>query len=309
MNNGRVTYIKGEYVPDSEAKIDYYDSGFQYGILIAEAIRTFNYKPFKLDQHIDRLTQSLKVVRIDPGMSRDELEEVALTLLEKNRRCFNPPQDETWILYNISAGRFFKNFEKGRSYDPQTVCVNLWPLDFDRHAKFYKTGCHVITPSTRQMPPQCLDPKIKHRSRLYWIVAGHEVHEADPEGFALLLDLQGNVTENMGANFFIAKDGVLKTPPTDGVLAGISRETALELAEQLGIPAEEKHFQMYDVYNADEAFLTATSFCVLPATRANGIPIGDGKPGPITLRLLDTWSETVGVNIVEQALKGAGLLR
>jgi branched-chain amino acid aminotransferase len=307
MSNERVTYIKGEYVPDSEAKIDYYDAGFQYGIVITDAIRTFNYKPFKLDQHVDRLLRSLKMARIDPGMSRDELKGIALTLLEKNRHCFNPPGEETWIFYNISSGRFFVNFEKGQTYAPQTVCVNLWPMDFSRHAKYYKTGCHVVTPSIRQTPPQCLDPKLKHRSRLYWTLAIHEVHEVDPEGFVLLLDLQGNVTENAGANFFIVKDGVLKTPPTDTALAGISRETALELAEQLGIPAEEKSFQMYDVYNADEAFLTATSYCVLPATKANGVTIGDGKPGPITLRLLNTWSENVGVNIVEQALKGAGL--
>jgi branched-chain amino acid aminotransferase len=307
MSNQRVTYIKGEYVPDSEAKVDYYDAGFQYGIVVTDAIRTFNYRPFKVDQHLDRLMRSLKVARIDPGMSRDELKQIAFTLLERNRHCFNPPHDDTWIFYNISSGRFYVNFEPGMTYPPQTVCVNLWPLDFRRHAKFYLSGCHVITPSTRQLPPQCLDPKLKHRSRLYWTLAAHEVHEMDPEGFSLLLDLQGNVTENGGANFFIVKDGVLRTPPTDVALAGISRETVLELAKQLGIPAEEKHSQMYDIYNADEAFLTATSFCILPATKANDVTIGDGKPGQLTLRLLSTWSETVGVDIVDQGLRGAGL--
>ena len=308
MKNERVTYIKGEYVPDSEAKIDYYDAGFQYGIVVTDAIRTFNYKPFKVDQHVDRLMRSSKMARIDPGMSRDELKAIALTLLERNRHCFNPPRDDTWIFYNISSGRFFVNFEPGKTYPPQTVCVHLWPLEFQRHAKFYLSGCHVITPSTRQMPAQCLDPKLKHRSRLYWTLAGYEVHEMDPEGFSLLLDLQGNVTENGGANFFIVQGGVLRTPPTDVALAGISRETVFELAKQLGIPAEEKHFQMYDVYNADEAFLTATSYCVLPATKANGVTIGDGKPGRLTLQLLNAWSETVGVDIIDQGLRGAGLV-
>ncbi len=308
MKNERVTYIKGQYVPDGEAKIDYYDAGFQYGIVVTDAIRTFSYQPFKLDQHIDRLMRSLKMARINPGMPRDELKGIALTLLQKNRHCFNPPADDTWIFYNISSGRLFVYFEPGKTYEPQTVCVNLWPLDFKRHAKYYKVGCHVVTPSIRQAPPQCLDPKLKHRSRLYWTLANHEVHEMDPEGFVLLLDLNGNVTENAGANFFIVKDGVLKTPTTDQALAGISRETILDLARELGIPAEEKPMQMYDVYNADEAFLTATSFCALPATKANGVSIGDGKPGPITMRLLNAWSENVGVNIVDQALRGAGLL-
>ncbi|MCL5998907.1 MAG: aminotransferase class IV [Chloroflexi bacterium] len=308
MKNERVTYIKGEYVPDSEAKIDYYDGGFQYGIVVTDAIRTFNYKPFKVDRHIDRLMRSLKVARIDPGMSRDELKGIALTLLEKNRHCFNPPHDDTWIFYNISSGRYFVYSEPGKTYPRQTVCVNLWPLEFRRHAKFYLTGCHVVTPSIRQMPPQCLDPKLKHRSRLSWVLAGHEAHEMDPEGFALALDLNGNVTETAGANFFIVKDGVLRTPPTDVTLAGISRETVLELAQQIGIPAEEKHFQIYDVYNAEEAFLTTTSFCILPTTKANGLTIGDGKPGKIALQLLNAWSETVGVNIVDQALRAAGLL-
>jgi len=307
MTNERVMYMQGEYVLDREAKIDYYDSGFQFGIVITDAIRTFNYKPFKVERHVDRFLQSCKMARINPGRSLEEIIDICHTLFEKNKQHFNPPKDDTWIFMNASMGRFSVYFEKGETYDPQNLCIALWPLDFNRHAKYYLTGCHAVTPSIRQTPPQCMDPKLKHRSRMYWILAGHEVHEMDPEGFTLLLDLNGNVTENAGANFFIVKDGVIITPPTDNCLAGISRETVLELAEELKIPAVEKNFQMYHVYNADEAFFTATSYCALPATKANGVTIGDGKPGPITLQLLDSWSESVGLNIVDQALQATGL--
>ena len=114
-------------------------------------------------------------------------------------------------------------------------------------------------------------------------------------------DINGNITENKGGNFFIVTDGTLRTPTTHSVLAGVSRQTVLELAASLGIPAVEEDIQLYDVETADEAFFTSTPYSLLPATRINGITIGDGVPGPISKRLLAAWSELVGVDIVAQA--------
>jgi branched-chain amino acid aminotransferase len=116
-----------------------------------------------------------------------------------------------------------------------------------------------------------------------------------------LLDIHGNVAENKGGNFFIYSEGVLKTPQARSALAGISRATILELAAQLSIPVQVTDFQPYDIYTADEAFFTSTPYCIMPATKFNGLPVGDGQVGPVTKRLLQAWSELVGVDIVAQA--------
>jgi branched-chain amino acid aminotransferase len=128
-----------------------------------------------------------------------------------------------------------------------------------------------------------------------------EVKLVDPQAQSILLDIHGNVAENKGGNFFIYSEGVLKTPQARSALAGISRATILELAAQLSIPVQVTDFQPYDIYTADEAFFTSTPYCIMPATKFNGLPVGDGQVGPVTKRLLQAWSELVGVDIVAQA--------
>ena len=128
----------------------------------------------------------------------------------------------------------------------------------------------------------------------------------DPEGFSLLLDIDGNVSENKGANFFIYRDGCLRTPTTRNVLEGVSRATVLELAREEGIPAVEEDLQPYHVATAEEAFFCSTSYCMLPVTRYNGNVLGEGQPGPIYRRLLDAWSRRVEMDIPEQALRQVG---
>jgi branched-chain amino acid aminotransferase len=135
------------------------------------------------------------------------------------------------------------------------------------------------------------------------VLAEMEAQQQDPEAWALLLDLEGHITEYSSGNFFIVRQGRLITPFERRSLGGIARETVLEFAEELGIPAREADITPYDAYNADEAFITSTSKCVLPVDRLNGIRIGQQLPGPITKRLLDTWSARVEVDIVGQALR------
>jgi branched-chain amino acid aminotransferase len=136
-----------------------------------------------------------------------------------------------------------------------------------------------------------------------YTLAEIEVKLVDPRAQGILLDIDGNIAENKGGNFFIFADGVLKTPLTSNALAGVSRATVLELATELGIPVRECDLQPYDVYTADEAFFTSTPYCIMPATRFNGLPIGDGQVGAVTKCLLAAWSERVGVDIVAQGLK------
>ena len=129
-----------------------------------------------------------------------------------------------------------------------------------------------------------------------------EVKLVDPEAQGVILDIHGNVAENKGGNIFAVHDGQLLTPAATNCLAGISRETVIELARDLGIPCRETEVHPYDLYTADELFFTSTPYCLMPATRFNGLPVGGGAVGPITQRLLAAWSDRVGVNIVDQAL-------
>jgi branched-chain amino acid aminotransferase len=152
------------------------------------------------------------------------------------------------------------------------------------------------------VPSQSLDPRIKNRSRLPYTLAEMEVKLVDPLAQSVILDLDGHVAENKGGNIFAVINGVLKTPTTVNCLAGVSRSTALELAQKLGIPTQETVLLPYDLATADEVFFTSTPYCIMPATKFNGGVVGDGKIGPVTKRLLAAWSELVGIDIVQQAL-------
>ncbi len=177
-----------------------------------------------------------------------------------------------------------------------------WPMILRDWARFYIEGCHAVTPFSRAVPPEALDARIKNRSRMAYTLAEAEVKLVDPQAQSILLDIHGNVAENKGGNFFIYADGVLKTPQARSAQAGISRATVLELAANLGIPTQVTDFQPYDIYTADEAFFTSTPYCIMPATKFNGLPVGDGTVGTISKRLLQAWSELVGVDIVAQGL-------
>lgn len=294
-------YLNGELVPRDQAKISVFDSAVMLGDTVTESTRTFAHRPFKLEQHIDRLYKSLKVTRINPGVGPAEMLAISLEVLEANRHLLGPG-DDCWLVHNISRGQSVAGADPTIQRSPATVIIFTAPLILTDWARFYLEGCHAVTPPSRAMPPQALDARIKNRSRMAYTLAEIEVKLVDPQAQGVLLDLNGNIAENKGGNFFIVADGVLKTPYTSSALAGISRATVLELAAQLGVPAREGDIQPYDVYTADEAFFTSTPYCIMPATRFNGLPVGDGQVGPVTRRLLAAWSELVGVDIVQQGL-------
>ena len=192
---------------------------------------------------------------------------------------------------------------------PPAVGVCTRQIGFARFAHLYHEGAHGVIVRTRSFSPDALDPKVKNFSRMNFNLAELEAADVDAEGWPILTDSRGNVTEGVGYNFFILSSGVIRTAGDRGVLQGVSRGTVFDLAKELGIPIVEEDFQPYDVYTADEAFFTSTSPCVLPVTRVDRRPIGPGVPGPIVKRLLTTWSEIVGVDIVAQAQRYAPLER
>jgi len=299
-STSHLVYLNGEFVPTDEAKISIFDAAVMLGDMVTESTRTFAHRPFKLDQHIDRLYKSLKVTRIDPGMTPAEMYDLSLRVLETNLPKVAPEMD-VWLVHNISRGRSVAGADPTRQRSPATVIIHTAPLILTDWARFFSEGCHAVTPFSRAVPPEALDARIKNRSRMAYTLAEIEVKLVDPQAQGILLDIHGNVAENKGGNFFIYSEGVLKTPRARSALAGISRATVLELAAQLHIPLEVTDFQPYDIYTADEAFFTSTPYCIMPATKFNGLPVGDGQVGPVTKRILQAWSQLVGIDIVAQA--------
>lgn len=297
----RIVYLDGRFVPESQAKISIFDTAFHNAYMVHEAIRTFNGKLFKLEEHTARLFRSLRCARIDAAMGPSEMKKISLEVLEANQHLLGE-NDDYWIYQHVSAGVVPQFRYEDRTYKDSTVIIYCWTLPFEAYARYYEVGAHAITPWVRRISPQCVDPKIKTCSRMDLNLGTREAKLIDPDGYCLLLDEQTNVAEGDGYNFFIVSKGVLRTPSLRNVLGGISRETVMELAKEMKICVEETDIQTYDVYNADEAFFTATSYCILPVTKFNGIQIGQGKPGLLTKRLLEAWSNKVGINIVKQAL-------
>lgn len=296
----RQVYLSGNIVPEEEAKISIFDSAVTLGDTVTESTRTFAHQPFKLKQHIKRLFQSLKVTRIDPGCTPDEMEKITLNVLEANRSLMGEG-DDCWIVHNISRGMSVQGPDPSQR-SSATIMIFTSPMDLRGWAKFYTEGCHAVTAMSRIIPTQSLDARIKNRSRMAYTLAEMEVKLVDPQAQGVILDTDGRVAENKGGNIFLVQDGVLKTPTTSNCLSGISRETVLQLADTLGIKAVETELFPYDIYTADELFFTSTPYCMMPASKFNGLPVGDGNVGPITKKLLTAWSELVGVDIVQQAL-------
>jgi branched-chain amino acid aminotransferase len=289
-----IVYVNGNFVAASQATISVFDRGFRLGDAVFDTSRTFRHRPYKLREHLERLQRSLHVTRLDLDMSLAELEALTLQVVEKNVPLL-AEHDDVWIHQVVSRGAL-------RVSGSPTLVIMTEPLPFASFARYYKLGVPLITPSVRHTPPQCVEPRIKTVSRLNLVLADLEARQADPDAYALLLDLEGNITEYTSGNFFIVRQGRLLTPCERSSLGGIARETVLELAEELGIPTREADITPYDACNADEAFITSTSKSILPVCQLNGIRIGTRVPGPITKRLLDYWSSRVEVDIVEQAL-------
>ncbi len=296
-------WLNGEYVPRNQAKVSMTDRGFRLGDVVFDTSRTFDGVVFRLRDHLERLYRSLQYVRIDPGMDMDRMEELTQEVVRRNESV-RAPGDDYMITQIITRG------ERPRPLAPSEPNVSIWidPIDFPRYAPEFKTGAHVVIPRTRSYSADQIDPKVKHYSRLNFVLAELEAIDVDPEAYPVLLDVNGNVSESSGANFCIVSNGVLRTPGEHSILQGISRATVLELAEKLGIPTAEEELQPYDVYTADEAFLCSTPYCLLPVGRVDNRRIGTAMPGPVTRQLLAAWSESVGLDIEDQATHRANAL-
>ena len=296
-----VAYMNGEWVPDSQLKIDRKDRGFRTADVVFDVLRTYNGKLFQKERHLDRYYRSMQYTRIDSGLSKEEMGDVFEEVVERNSHLLAEEGDfYVWPFVTRGPGRW------ASAAGPPTVIVEAFRLDFYRYARFFESGAHGVIPKTRSSSHQSMDPKVKHHSRMNFNMAELEVADVDPDAYPVLTDYQGNLTEGTINSFFLVTDGVIRTPGDSDILQSVSRGTVMDLAGQLGISVVQEELQPYDLYTADEAFLSYTGPGILPMTQVDTREIGDGKPGPITNQLLAAWSEKVGFDVVDQALRFAG---
>ena len=298
----RVVYFSGQYVPESEARVSIFDSALMFGDMAFEMTRTFSQKPFKLREHLDRLYASLRLLEIDCGLSIDQMEEITLETLERNLPTESADVD--WqIMHDVSRGPM----ELYRTVFPEgvrpTVSINCWPLitHMGHFAAKYETGVDIVIPAQQALPAHLSDAKAKTRSRLHYQMAQLQAARMGPARWPVLLDPDGFLAEGTGWNIFLVRDGVLYTPQPRNILLGVSRATTIELAVESEIPVRESNLGRYEALQADEIFCTSTTNCLVHAASFEGQPIGDGRPGPVFVRLVEAWKRLAGVDFVAQA--------
>jgi branched-chain amino acid aminotransferase len=275
-----VAYINGEYVPRDQARISVFDFGFLRGDAVFDTTSSWNGRIFKLSAHLDRLELSLRAARIPCPLPVEELGGV---IIETARRC---RLENAYIQTIVTRGEppmGVRDLTRCRPGLIVFVVPYVWILTPDQ----IRAGGRAIIVSTRALPVQCLDPKIKSLSRQHFDLAVLQGKAAGAD-VAIMLDLDGHVTEGPGFNVFVVRDGALFSPP-EGILMGITRQTVFELAGEHGIPAREAQLTAYDLHAADEVFLTSTAGGIMPLVEIDGRTIGGGKPGPVSERVHELY--------------------
>lgn len=302
-----VVYLDGQYLEKDQARISVFDHGFLYGDGVFEGIRSYNGRVFRLDEHVDRLYRSAKAIMLEIPLTPTEMREVVLETCRRNNL------GNGYIRVVVSRGTGDLGIDPRNCRVGATVVVIADKLTMYPQS-MYDNGMAVITTSTRRNSPAALDPNIKSLNYLNNILAKIEVNRAAraagdvPVGEGLMLNLDGYVAEATGDNIFLVSRGALITPPVHvGILEGITRNTVMDLARQMLVSVEERVFTMTTVYGADEVFLTGTGAEVIPVVQVDDRRIGDGRPGPVTRKLITAFrelvnSEGVDINLPEPAL-------
>jgi branched-chain amino acid aminotransferase len=276
-------YLNGKLVDKPDAKISVYDHCLLYGDGVFEGIRVYDGKVFRLKEHVERLYESARAIKLEIPISKEQMIEAILGTVKANNK------QNGYIRPVVTRGAGYLGLDPRKTTDPQIIIIvddiSMYPPEL------YENGMELATVSTIRNHPNALNPRIKSCNYLNNILAKMEGAQAGCVE-ALMLNHKGEVAECSGDNIFVAKRGVLKTPPTDaGILDGITRNAIIELAKAAGIAVQELALTRHDVYAADECFLTGTAAEVIPVVKCDGRHIGTGKPGPITRQLRERFQQ------------------
>lgn len=270
-------YIDGNYYNKEQAKISVYDHGLLYGDGVFEGIRIYNGIIFRLKEHLIRLYQSARAIYLPIPLSQSELQTAVEECVKLNQKS------NGYIRLVVTRGVGDLGLNPFNCKKPTIIIIvddiSLYPEEY------YTRGISMITSSLRRVPSDCLDPRIKSLNYLNNIMAKIEALEAGCLE-AIILNRQGYVAECTGDNIFIVKQGIINTPPPiTGALPGITRQTVIDAAQKMGYRVKTKTLACFDLYTADECFLTGTAAEIMPVVKIDGRPIGNGKPGKHTMVL------------------------
>lgn len=298
-----LAYLNGRLVPASEAVVPVYDAGFVLGATVAEQLRTFGGRLFRLQQHLARLEHSLEIIGVDLGLSMAELAEAAEDLAAQNHRL-GDPSDDLGLSIFVTPGPFstMAAMVGADAHRGPLVCMHTYPLPFQLWADKYRAGQSLVVTDVQQVPAACWPAELKCRSRMHYYLADLQARRIEPAARAILLDAEGHVLEASSANLCIyRREEGLVSPPKEKILPGVSIAVIVELARSLGIPFVHRDLTVDELLQADEVLLCSTSPCVWPVLRLNRQTVGNGTPGETFRSLLSAWSELVGLNIQAQA--------
>src|SRR6516165_3671909 len=276
-------YINGKLYDKADAKISVYDHGLLYGDGVFEGIRVYAGKVFRLKQHIERLYDSARAIYLEIPLGPEQMAEAVEATVRANAK------QEGYIRLVVTRGAGSLGLDPRKTSDPRVIIIVddivMYPQEL------YENGMEIVTASSIRNHPNAVNPRVKSLNYLNNIMAKVEGVRAGCHE-ALMLNTKGELAECTGDNIFLVKHGVLRTPPPDaGILEGVTRDAVLELARAAGIPVEEPALTRYDVYAADECFLTGTAAEVIPAVKCDGRVIGTGKPGPVTRQLRERFHQ------------------
>lgn len=296
MPGDRFVYLNGEIIKERSARISPFDRGFLWGDGVYEVTPCFAGKLYRLDDHLDRLYRSLKYVRIDAGLGREEMRQATLATLESNLCRLEEGamyRVGHWVTRGLDAPSMTAG-AAGRA----SVFIFWRPVNVASFAERYLNGVRLAITPTRRNPPECVETRAKVTSKMNQILA--ELDAAASGSLSLMLDIYGRVAENSVANFFMVKDGALWTPPEGNILQGVTRLAVFELAARLKIPLQERTITTYDLAQADEYFITSSAICAMPVREIDSFKPSTPAPGPVTKRLMEAFVEETGYDFRKQ---------
>jgi branched-chain amino acid aminotransferase len=285
MDNEPLVYIDGEFYPKSQAKVSVFDHGLLYGDGVFEGIRAYNGSVFKLREHIDRLFQSAHAMMLQMPLTKEQTIEAVLETLRKNKR------KDAYIRLVVTRGAGDLGLDP-RKCPKATIFVIAG--DIALHGDESKTkGVTTLISWVRRHPVDATSHEIKSLNYLNSVMAKIEANLAGADE-AVCLDKNGFVAEGVGENIFIVKNGKLITPPRcSGALAGITAQVVKKLAAKLNYEVEEANITPFQLLNAEEAFFSGTAAEIVPIREVNKRMIGDGKPGPVTKKLMSEFQKAI----------------
>jgi len=278
-------YIDGKFYSEANAKVSVFDHGLLYGDGIFEGIRFYNGRVFRLEQHLERLWNSARSICLDIPMTRQEMTEALLETIRQNHLR------DGYIRLVVTRGVGNLGLNPEQCKNPSVIIIVATIALY--HEDFYRKGLSIVTVATRRSNPASLNPAVKSLNYLNNVMARIEANLASADE-ALMLNDAGNVAECTADNVFIIKHGQIFTPPTTaGALQGITRSVVFDIAGESDIKVIEADFTRHDIFVADECFLTGTAAEIVPVVKADGRIIGNGKPGPITTRIIARFREMI----------------